>query len=878
MKKGFLGKKNHSLFDTSVQMKDGGMERVELGFDSSAIPVTGTAKVRSRPTVNYFNSHTSSDAIHGFAVPTPKVPVLPPLNGPKTNGTGSTQQLPNGGIFAVPDDEEGEILIPPPPSVAPPAPPPQFIPPSPKVVHASSSYGDFEVPPDLASLRPPPMPAPKPPTVSQSQDIDLASLKPPSMPAPKPPSVTSSTSSTKSSLPASVVSDPPDVPECPKFTPPPPPVAKQQPLPGPQKTPKAPPPKPVRMSSIQNLDVVSLSSSTPAMPVPSSFNPHNTAKVYSIPKTTLLSGGIDREMRPKSILLLEDPSGDSVRVHVNGSGPSTPSPAQTPLPPAKPARRASSGAQLEQDLKDLKENLTATLPSQPKAVPSSAPKTQTPPNPIPTPTKPAATPPAASPKLPKAPAAPAPQETSQMKEQEVSHVRPVQYSPLLAHKLNSLKGSESSGTSGASPLALLKAAKERERQRSNLSRENSGKSSRSVELPTQATIQPSESKSNSFTVIPKSSSSTSLNSQERLPAVKPDLPAQVAVSAQPKAPVQVTPPQVRTHVAKQEPKPPVLSTVPSTSPSNVEKKVQHTNPAPAVSSTPVQDSEEQEDFSIPFIPPPPEFANSDTEDGEGPPSTPPPDPPTKASIQPPPPPAGRPPPPPSGPPPPAPPAGIPPPARPTGIPPPAPPAGIPPPARPTGPPPPAPPAGPPPPPAPPMNPSPIAKGPLTAQKPKPPATPRPPTQSELQAKIAQQSKPKPPPQNLPSAPTSASQATLLSILQKKMLEMDPKFSAPAKEADSTDDWGTTHSDEEEDIPVPPKPSPKAKSGTLPPQASGGLDMKELETRMAQKKAGSFAAASKPPASNGPSKQPHGMTFTVRPGTKQPITLVSKGDS
>ncbi|KAG5274587.1 hypothetical protein AALO_G00137940 [Alosa alosa] len=824
MKKGFLGRKNHSLFDTSVQMKDGGMEHVELGFDSSAIPVSGTAKVRSRPTVNYFNSHTSSDVVQGFAVPTPKVPVFPPLNGPKTNGTGSSQQLPNGGIFAVPDNEEGEILIPPPPSVAPPPPPPQFSPPSPKFVPASSLYGDFEVPPDLASLRPPPMPAPKPPTVAQSQDIDLASLKPPSMPAPKPPSVTSSTSSGKASLPVSIVSDHPDVPECPQFTPPPPPVVKQQPHPGPQKTAKAPPPKPVRMSSIQNLDVASASSSTTAA-VPSSFNPHTTAKVYSIPKTTLLSGGIDRDMRPKSILLLEDSSGDSVRVHVNGSGPATPSPAQTPLPPAKPARRASSGAQLEQDLKDLKENLTATLPSQHKAVPLSTPKTQTPPNAIPTPTKPAATPPAASPKLPKVPAAPTPQETSQTKVQEVSQVRPRQYSPLLANKLHNLKASESSGTreAGTSPLALLRAAKERERQRSGLSRENSGKSNRSVELPTQATIQPSESKSNSFTVTPKSSSSTSLNSQERLPAEKLDLPAQVAIPAQPQAPVQVTPPQVRISVAKQEPKPPVLSTVPSTSRSNVEKKVQDTNSAPAVSSVQVQD------FSIPFIPPPPEFANSDSEDGEGPPSTPPPDPPTKPSIPPPPPPAGPPPPPP--------------------------------------------PAGPPP------SQSTIAKGPPTAQKPKPSNTPRlVPSQSDLQAKIAQQTKPKPLPQNLPSTPTSASQATLLSILQKKMLEMDPKLSAQTKEADNTDDWVTTQSDDEEDIRVPPKPSPKAKSATLPPQASGGLDMRELETRMAQKKAGNVAAASKSPASNGPSKHPHGMTFTVRPGTKQPITLVSKEDS
>ncbi|XP_031423172.1 uncharacterized protein C6orf132 [Clupea harengus] len=807
MKKGFLSRKSPSLFDSNAgQMKDGGMEHLELVLDSSAIPESGTAKVRSRPTVNYLNAHTFSDTAQGFAVPTPKVPLLPFLNGPKTNGTGSTQQLHNGGLIVVPDDE-GEILIPPPPSVAPPPPPPQFIPPSPKFVSAPLVFGDFEVPPELASLQPPPMPAPKPPTVAQSQDIDLTSLKPPPMPPPKPPSDTSSTNSVKASLPISTpLNHPPVVPDCPKFTPPPPPVVKQQPS-GPQ---KAPPPKPVRMSSMANIDS--------ATAVPSSFNPQNTAKVYSIPKTTLLSGGIDRDVRPKSILLLEDSSGDSFRVHVNGS--TTASPAQTPLPPAKPARRGSSNT-LDKDLKDLKDNMTATLPGQPNAVSSSAPKTQTPPNPISTPPNPAATPPKVSPKLQKVPAAPAPQETSQTKVLGGSQGKPHQYSPLLTRKLHNLKANESSGTREgvASPLALLMAAKERDRQRSSLSRENSTKSSRSVELPVRATIQPSELKPNSFTVIPKTSSSSSLTSQERLPVEKPDLSVQPAVAVKPQAPAQVTPLQERTLVAKQEPKLPVPSTAPSSSPINVKKKVlenQVNNPAPALSCA--RDQEKGEDLSIPFIPPPPEFANSDPEDGEGPPSTPPPDPPSKATIPPPPPAKG-----------------------------------------------------------PPVSPLPITKGPHTAQKPKPPTAPQlPPSPGELKAKIAQQTKPKLP-QNLPPAPTSANQATLLSILQKKMLEMDPKLSVPVKETDNnTDEWGTMPPDEGV-IPVPPKTSPKAKGATLPAQ-SRGLDMRELETRVAQKKAENVAALSKTATSNGPSKQPYGMTFTIRPGTKQPITPISKIDS
>ncbi|XP_063072040.1 proteoglycan 4 [Engraulis encrasicolus] len=975
MKKGFLGRKNQSLFDTSVQMKDVGVDHYDLVLDAKAIPESGTAKVRSRPTVNYFNSHGSTDAMQGFAVPTPKVPVLLPLNGPTTNGIGSTPHLANGGMIAVDDEEEGEILIPAPPSVAPPPPPPQFIPPSPGFVAPPLSFVD--IPPELASLQPPPMPAPKPPTPVQNEDeIDFASLKPPAMPPPKPPSDTSSTNSVKISTPISMpLNDPSDVPECPKFTPPPPPV-KQQPS-APPKTLKTPPPKPVRMSSIQNIDIAS-SSSAPAA-VPSSFNPQNTAKVYSIPKTTLLSGGMDRDMRPKSILLLEDSKGDTVQV-VNGGGSKTASPAQTPLPPTKPFRRASSGLQLEKDLKDLKDNLTATLPAantpktqtvvantpKPQTVVANTPKTQTPPNAIPTPPKPAMTPPKSSPKLQKMqqqmqqnPTDPVPQGTSQVNVQEDSKEKPRQYSPLLTHKLHNLKANESPGTKEGvtSPLALLMAAKERDRrQRSTLSRENSNKSSRSDELPVKATIQPSESKPNSFTVIPKSTSSASLTSLEKL---KPELSAQPGATV-PQAQGQGTPSQVRKPVAKEESTPSVPPTATSSSPSIVNKKVGVTlenrpiptpappptrapaapavpaphptpvppapavpaptvpippaptvpvpsapavrvptvpippaptvpvpsapavkaptvpippaptvpvppaptvraPPAPAVPAPPApaaavtapappspKDQESGEDLSIPFIPPPPEFANSDSEDAEGPPNTPPPDPPSKTVIPPiPPSPVAMPPKPPSK----------------VPIPPP-----LPPPAK-----------------DPPSNAAPIAKPPPTAQKPKPPPTaPHLATVlGEMKVKMAQQTKPNPP-SNLPTTPSSASQATLLSILQKKMLEMDPKLSVPVKEADNnTDEWGTTQSDEEGGIPTPPKPSPKAaaKSNTLPPPTRG-LDLRELETRVAKKAAANeaAAAASKPPSSNGAAKQPFGMTFTVRPGTKQPITVVSKGES
>lgn len=111
-----------------------------------------------------------------------------------------------------------------------------------------------------------------------------------------------------------------------------------------------------------------------------------------------------------------------------------------------------------------------------------------------------------------------------------------------------------------------------------------------------------------------------------------------------------------------------------------------------------------------------------------------------------------------------------------------------------------------------------------------------------------------------------------------MLEMDPKLSVPAKEAENNmDEWGTATSDDEGSVPVVSfTPSSKAKIVT-PPAQSQGLDMRELEAKVAKKKADA-AAAPKASTSNGPSKQPYGMTFTVRPGTKQPITLVSKADS
>lgn len=101
-------------------------------------------------------------------------------------------------------------------------------------------------------------------------------------------------------------------------------------------------------------------------------------------------------------------------------------------------------------------------------------------------------------------------------------------------------------------------------------------------------------------------------------------------------------------------------------------------------------------------------------------------------------------------------------------------------------------------------------------KPKPLQAPKlPPLQTEVKAKPPVETNLTQP---LPS-PLSPSQATLFSILQKKMLEMDNKM-APVKETESTlDDWNSPLSDE--DVPVVPKATSQNKNNPR-------LDLQELE--------------------------------------------------
>lgn len=798
------------------------MDKVELVLDSAAIPESGTASVRSRPTVKHF---TSSESVQGFAVPTPKVPVLPPFIEPKMNGTGSTTNLPNGRMLSVPDLLQGDILVPPPPSSAPPPPPSFSAPPPPSFIPPSPQFsGKMDPSLDRASLHPPPMTPPKPPSLTSSDystDLDMTSLKPPPMPPPKPPSETSSFRGSLSRL------DVQDIPDCPKFTPPPPPVKASPVLAKAQKT---VPPKPIRMSSIPNLDIHSQTPVPPVAsnPTPSSFNPQNTAKLYNVQKSTLHGAQTDGEKTVQSILLLEDSAGNTVGV-VNGNSGKNPGSFQPGVPPSKPARQNSSATQLKDDQPDMAQAPSEPAMVEPKINPEPVP-VQNIPTEVQAPIK-------VSPKIEKRIP-----DVRQVVTPVASPGRPRKYSPILNHRHLNTRGADGSvkKETSTSPLALLMAAKERDKQRTALSQKNSNSTE-----PVSSVIQPSVDKPNSFTVIPRDPTPDSPNAQLKS-----------TTNTQP-----ITSSSTKVDIPEVSYSKPELSSTPLRSPMNS-----------SVSGlgVPVRDVGIGEDLV--FIPPPPEFANSDSEEEHPvpPPSHPAPAPPLK-----------------SAPPPaktflsaaPAPVTNCPPPSHPapatpvkpapppskslptpiTYVPPPSHLAPAPPPAKPSLPP----------------TPPPFTNGPLTLPKPKPPSSP--PKAPGLPPNIQPQSKPtvqtkstQPPAQVAPSV--SASQATLLSILQKKMLEMDPKFSAVKEVETNGDDWNSPLSDDEATY----NPM-KNRSATLPTQTRG-VDMKELESKAA-KKAQNVATSAKSHNSNGSStKQQFGMTFTVRPGAKQPITPVIKDGS
>nr|XP_055073437.1 uncharacterized protein LOC129453285 isoform X2 [Misgurnus anguillicaudatus] len=791
-------RREKNLFDTNVEFKEMGQQislmfvgHVDMMFDSAVIPESGTAKVRSRPRVKHFISQ-SNEALHGFAVPTPKVPLLPSFTGPSVNG--STTNLQNGGMISVTDMFEGEMLIPAPPSSAPPPPPPSsaapappppsFIPPPPQ------TYAERNQPINGANLHPPPMPPHKPPSLNgyeYSDDVDLASLRPPPMAPPKPPSDTSSFRGSIYSL------DNQEIPDCPKFTPPPPP-SMVKPPPVLPKTQKMPPLKPVRMSSISNLEILSYPATPPAAAIstPSSFKPQNTAKLYNVEKSTLLIGQTEREKQVQSILLLDDSTGNPASVHVNRNSGGSFQPVQSVVPPVKPARRNSSAALLHNDTPDGFQ-VEAPMMRNPEPVPVSIAKNT--PSEAPTPMN-------ISPNIEN-------HDVSQVKTHVDLPGGPHRYSPVLNRNLRT-RGVENSGKkeTSTSPLALLMAAKERDK-RNNLSRQNSTSS----EASNHSVIQPNMEKPNSFTITPRDPSERHRVELNNQPVVPLSTKVDVLDGPYPKS---------------------VLSSTPFNSSVGVRGGV------------PLRDVESGEE--VLFIPPPPEFANSDSEDNS--PASPPTHPASPPPAQ-------------SAPP------------RPAQFAPPPPAQAAPPPPAQAAPPPPAqaapsPPAQAAPPLFKPSLPPPKANGPLTAPKPKPPSSPpKPPgPPPSIQPKLPVQTKPfTPPVKTTPSAP--AGQTTLFSILQKKMLEMDPKFSA-VKEPESKDDWNSPFSDDEETSPTSTIKKPFQRSSAAPPVRSQGVDLKELEDKAAKK---AQDLTSKPQNS----KQ-FGMTFIVRPGTKQPITPVNKDGS
>ncbi|XP_035243407.1 proline-rich extensin-like protein EPR1 isoform X1 [Anguilla anguilla] len=856
MKKGtfsnFLGRKNHSLFDTNIEIKE--RDNVELVLDSSAIPESGTAKVRARPTVKHFTS--STDIMQGFAVPTPKVPVLSTFGVPNTNGTGG--KLSNG--VSVPDLAERDIFIPPPPSMAPPPPPPSMAPPPPpsQLFIPPPADFSFESPPspvyeDPASLQPPPMPPPKPPSKTPSPHSswvpDHTSLKPPPMTPPKPPS---NPSSAKVSAPISTALN--NGPECPKFAPPKPPASAERPETPPPKGFKVPPPKPTRLSSMfqdsqDNLPHIPAPARPAPGPTASTFNPQHTAKLYTVPKAGILAtGGVDLEKTPKPILLLQDTSTDPIPTQLDGKMPSDNKDLGSDkivVPPTKPARKNSGGLQLEKDLQGLKESLQSTLPAQAVKVQEDAvvtPLPLQPPQELKKPTQPTPT------------ASPIPENTPPTTSYANSPGRSRKLIPYVSRTPYYLRPTESSTPGATSPLALLQAAKEREKQRGALSRENSSNSN-IYSQPTSVSIHQNQSTPNSFTVVPRPTSSLSQGGRD-----SPDL-------------YQFS--RVETDSACASPSRPLSSS--SLVAELLEKHDAEAAPAApdATLAKETKREEAKEDVSVPFIPPPPEFANSDAEEESGleqlelPPSFPPPDPPSQKvpsrfptpAVQ-------------------QPPIMVPPTPNPPSqkVPSPFPtPAVQHPPIM--VPPTPNPPSQKVPSPSPtPAVQSPRSTLPLPPPKPKgakPPNPPQLPVQkTEVKPKPPSQDKLKPQPPLPPAQSLSPSQATLLSILQKKMLEMDKKHTFEEVQPNN-DDWGTS---EEPTVPVKPSPIPKFKSSSTLPRQNPGLDMSELEQKVS-KKAQDLSAATKSATSNGSqSKQPYGMTFTVRPGTKQPIMPVIKGDA
>ena len=135
-------------------------------------------------------------------------------------------------------------------------------------------------------------------------------------------------------------------------------------------------------------------------------------------------------------------------------------------------------------------------------------------------------------------------------------------------------------------------------------------------------------------------------------------------------------------------------------------------------------------------------------------------------------------------------------------------------------------------------PKPTALAPTQAPSPAPPPKPKPvapvPSPAPVQdvEPIVYQPLPRLPVQK-PLPDVSESQATLLSILQKKMKEMDSKINLKREMESSNDEWGSPPS-EDTKIPFIPRTTPQNNKNYMLPMKNANLDMRELETKVAKK--------------------------------------------
>ncbi|MFT7804334.1 uncharacterized protein C6orf132 homolog [Arapaima gigas] len=343
-------RRNPSLYDTDVAIKE--REDVVLDLGSAAVPESGTAQVKPRPTVKrHVGPGPSSDDLYGFAVPTPKVPLLPPTvkvyayvsaNGSVLSGGNSTPVKFGGkrGVSPHPPMEPpapppSQIILPGPANFPPAAPaPPSWKLPSPKL------RSPLVKNPDLAPLLAP--------QTFLADPLHRRASESHSFMEPHSPASSKHHSVAPFSLP-----DP----------------SMGQSLPTGARIQKVPPPKQNRLCSLSSQDgTVQLQSPVPSPgdAAPASFNPQNKAKLYNMPKSSLLDLQKNGEPKLKPILLLEDSPLDPFAAQANNEAP-TPAkgPGLAAMQATKQAQSHAADSQLQKNLPRVpRDSLMPTTPNE----------------------------------------------------------------------------------------------------------------------------------------------------------------------------------------------------------------------------------------------------------------------------------------------------------------------------------------------------------------------------------------------------------------------------------------------------------------------------------------------------------------------------------